>query len=141
MYKCNTCEKQYKTQSWLKKHELKCSFKETKCNCDASVELVKIKKVMEDMLNMHNVMCLNLEIMFAEMAVHNNLMLSKVINERVIMKDYLEYINIAAIKCCREPQEQFYKKEVPQIYKTIAVAKMIKTQIITNDLTANKLLE
>ncbi len=141
MHKCSKCEKQYKTQSWLKKHELKCSFKETKCNCDASVELVKIKKVMEDMLNKHNVMCLNLEIMFAEMAVHNNLMHSKVINERVIMKDYLEYINIAAIKCCRKPQEQFYKKEVPQIYKTIAIAKMIKTQIITNDLTANKLLE
>jgi hypothetical protein len=141
MYKCNTCEKQYKTQSWLKKHELKCSFKETKCNCDDSVELVKIKQAMNDLLNINNVMCLNLEIIFAELAVHNNLMLSKVINERVIMKDYLEYINIAAIKCCREPQEQFYKKEVPQIYKTIAVAKMIKTQIITNDLTANKLLE
>jgi hypothetical protein len=140
MYKCSKCEKQYKTQSWLKKHELKCSFKESKCNCDASVELVKTKKAMEDMLNIHNAMCLNLEIMFAEMAVHNKLMRSKVINEPVIMKDYLEYINFLAIKCCGESQEQFYRKEVPQIFKTITVAKMINTQIITNDLTANKLL-
>jgi len=126
-YKCSNCEKQYKTDVWLKKHETKCFLKT--CDCTASIELTEMKKRMNKLVMENNSIFVEFEILIAEMHIRNKLLESgsmEMIKATTIKEEFDKIVRNRAIEISNEKREKLVGKELAN--KSFELYLMLKNE-------------
>ena len=121
---CSNCDKSYKSQCWLKKHELNCVVKEKKSNSESSIKLsemeleivrlktrlIEMKKNYDKLMIDSNYTVVEYGILMELMLINNRFMESEhmdMIKSNVRRKYYDAYIHKKAIERSNKEREEY----------------------------------